>query len=214
MPEPTRREAGEIPPQRPIVPKRSAAVLIGQAIRHRTRHASFSEGLPFPSPHQKPSPTAPRSDRPDGVLSWRRAMFGLLMISVPLGLAAGLSTVALVRAEPDGPRCSREGSAPFGGGPPSRAGDAPRNGSCAGTRTRRELPCDRDLGLAALETNLNAPAGLQPASDIGSRPPRRCEEPRSRPEPYNHAPSGRRPPRGWHGRSSAHRTAAAPGPWC
>jgi hypothetical protein len=31
-------------------------------------------------------------------------MFGLLMISVPLGLAVGLSTVALVWAEPDGSR--------------------------------------------------------------------------------------------------------------
>ncbi|WP_457091193.1 hypothetical protein [Microvirga sp. P5_D2] len=29
-------------------------------------------------------------------------MFGLLMMSVPLGLAVGLSTVALVWAEPDG----------------------------------------------------------------------------------------------------------------
>jgi hypothetical protein len=29
-------------------------------------------------------------------------MLGLLMISVPLGIAAGLSTVALVWAEPDG----------------------------------------------------------------------------------------------------------------
>ena len=29
-------------------------------------------------------------------------MLGLLMMSVPLGIAVGLSAVALVRAEPDG----------------------------------------------------------------------------------------------------------------
>jgi hypothetical protein len=35
----------------PIVLKSSAVVLIGQAIRPRLKHDSFSEGLPFPSPH-------------------------------------------------------------------------------------------------------------------------------------------------------------------
>ena len=46
--------------------------------------------------------SAPRSDLSDGTLSRRRVMLGLLMMSVPLGFAVGLSAVALVRAEPDG----------------------------------------------------------------------------------------------------------------
>ena len=46
--------------------------------------------------------SVPRSDLSDGTLSRRRVMLGLLMMSVPLGFAVGLSAVALVRAEPDG----------------------------------------------------------------------------------------------------------------
>ena len=42
--------------------------------------------------------SAPRSDLSDGTLSRRRVMLGLLMMSVPLGIAVGLSAVALVRA--------------------------------------------------------------------------------------------------------------------
>jgi len=37
-------------------------------------------------------------------------MFGLLMMSVPLGLAVGLSTVALVWAESDGAAGEGEGN--------------------------------------------------------------------------------------------------------
>ncbi len=43
----------------------------------------------------------------------------------------------------------------------------------AGTRSPREIACHVNLGPAALETDLNAPAGLQPASDSGPRPPGR-----------------------------------------
>ena len=46
-----------------------------------------------------------------------------------------------------------------------------RRRSMAGTRWPREIACHVNLGPTALEADLNAPAGLQPAGDIGPRPP-------------------------------------------
>jgi hypothetical protein len=62
--------------------------------------------IPYPkASHSHPAPEAfancARSDNPDEALSWRRPMFGLLMMSVPLGIAVSLSTVALVWTESD-----------------------------------------------------------------------------------------------------------------
>jgi hypothetical protein len=64
--------------------------------------------LPFPRasyPHPRTRglrQLRPVRIAPDGVLSWKSVMLGLLMMSVPHGIAVGLSTVALVWAEPDG----------------------------------------------------------------------------------------------------------------
>jgi hypothetical protein len=69
--------------------------------------------------------------------------------------SSGSLKTALVRG-----RCHHQASAPFGGGPPSRTVDPPGDGPVAGTRLPREIACHVNLGPAALETNLNVPAGL------------------------------------------------------